>query len=471
MPDSKPGTPGNPLRVAVVGSGPSGFYAAVALLKQTDHEVTVDMFDRLPTPFGLVRGGVAPDHQKIKSVARVYDKTAQAPEFRFFGNVRLGEDIQVDDLKRHYHQIVYAVGNESDRRMGVPGEELRGVSPATVFVGWYNAHPDYRDAEFDWSSKTVAVVGNGNVAIDVVRILAKQHDELAPSDIAQHALDELKHSDVEEIVVLGRRGPVQAAFTPQEIKELAELPSAQVVVSPQDLEMDEHSRKAFDEGGPKSSAQRNYAVLENVETRPDARRRIRFRFLVSPVEFVGDDNGRVRAIRVEKNRLVPRDDGSLKAEGTGEHEEIPADWVFVSIGYEGQPIPGVPFDERRGTIANEAGRVCDASDRSVVPNQYVVGWAQSGPRGLIGIHKGMSADVVTLMLEDLAAGTVGDVEAPSSDAVPAMLAERGVEYVTFDDWKKIDAAETERGAARGAPRVKFARVLELLRAAGKSSDA
>lgn len=461
--DPKIGTGDNPLRVAVIGSGPSGFYAASALLKQQDHEVRVDVFDRLPTPYGLVRGGVAPDHQKIKTVTRVYEKSTLAAGFRYFGHVELGRDVEVRDLLPHYHQIVYAVGNENDRRMGIPGEDFIGCTPATVFVGWYNAHPDYRNARFDWNSKRIAVVGNGNVAVDVTRILAKGHDELARTDIADYALEALDTSKVEEIVMLGRRGPLQAAFTPAELKELAELESAAMCVDPPELELDPESRADLAAAGAKSNARRNYEILSRTASEePGDRKRIRLRFLVSPVAILGDEQNRVRRIRLEKNRLVRDRSGSLRARGNGEFEELEVDWIFVSIGYEGRRIAGIPFDEERGAVANVDGRVCDAFTGKIIPNQYVVGWAKSGPKGLIGMHKAASAAVVQLMLEDVVAGSLTKAPAIADDSITRFMDDRGVRYVTFDDWKIIDAAEVERGKRREAPRVKFSQIPEML---------
>jgi ferredoxin--NADP+ reductase len=469
--DSKIGTEDSPLRVAVIGSGPSGFYAASALLKQNDHAVWVDVFDRLPTPYGLVRGGVAPDHQKIKTVTRVFEKSALRAGFRYFGHVELGRDVQVRDLLPHYHQIVYAVGNEDDRRMGIPGEYLIGCTPATVFVGWYNAHPDYRNARFDWNSKRIAVVGNGNVAVDVARILAKGHDELARTDIADYALEALDRSQAEEIVMLGRRGPLQAAFTPAELQELAELESAALCVGSSELELDPESRAELEAASPRSNARRNYEILSRTAfVAPKDRKHIRLRFLVSPVEIVGDEQGRARRIRLEKNRLVRDRSGSLRARGTGEFEALEVDWVFVSIGYEGRRIAGIPFDEERGAIANVEGRVCDASTKEVVPNQYVVGWAKSGPRGLIGMHKAASAAVVKLMLEDVAAGSLKEASPIDGDSITRFLDNREVRYVTFDDWKIIDAAEVARGKRREAPRVKFSQIPEMLDALEKDDS-
>jgi len=465
------GSPHRPLRVAVVGAGPSGFYAASALLRQEQLTVEVDLFDRLPTPYGLVRGGVAPDHQKIKSVTRVYESSALQPGFAFLGHVELGRDVAVDDLRRHYDQIVFAIGNENDRRMGIPGESLVGCTPATVFVGWYNAHPDYREAGFDFSCRRIAVVGNGNVAIDVARILGRSVDELRTTDIADHALDALAASRVEEVLVLGRRGPAQAAFTPAELKELTTLEQSDVQVEPSELRLDDWSRIQLDAAGENAPARRNYEILADAARHQDwtLPRRIRLRFLVSPVEVLGDERGRVRGLRLEHNTLEREADGVLRARGTGRFEDIEAGWVFVSIGYEGRRVPGIPFDEATGTVANDDGRVVDPETGARVPNQYVVGWARSGPRGLIGMHKAASGAVVRHMLADAAAGSFAETLPPRS-AIRSLLRSRGVDCVTFEDWKTIDAAEVDRGRPRGAPRSKFSRVAEMLDVVRKPRD-
>ena len=454
----------SPLRIAIVGSGPAGFYAAVALFKQGGRDVAVDMFERLPTPYGLVRGGVAPDHQKIKSVTRVYEKCARESGFSFYGNVELGRDIQVQDLRDHYHQIVYAVGNESDRRMGIPGEDLVGCTPATVFVGWYNAHPDYTDARFDFSGKRVAVIGNGNVAVDVARILARSYDELVPTDIADYALEALRDSGIEEILLVGRRGPVQAAYTPAELRELSSLPGAGFLVDPAEVDLDEPSRRQLEAAGSGSGVANSMEILNNAAAEPNPRNRnVRMRFCASPVELCGNDKGRVRRMRLEKNVLV-EEAGDVRPRGSGEFEEVEVDWVFVSIGYRGEPLPGVPFDSAQGTIANREGRVIDPGSGAARPGEYAVGWAQSGPRGLIGMHKKASADVVKLMFEDLESGVIGQRPELEDRSVAALLDSRGVPYATFADWERLNAQEVERGKPRGAPRVKFSDVAEMLEA-------
>ncbi|HET8541429.1 MAG TPA: FAD-dependent oxidoreductase [Anaeromyxobacter sp.] len=438
------------MRVAIIGSGPAGFYAAEALLKRTDAAVDVDMFDRLPTPYGLVRGGVAPDHQKIKGVTRIFASTAGRPTFRFVGNVQLGRDVTVEDLRRHYHQIVYATGNESDRRLGVPGEGIWRCTPASVFVGWYNGHPDYRNARFDLSVSRVAVVGNGNVAVDVCRILLRTRDELERTDIAAHALEALRESRVREVWMLGRRGPAQAAFTPAELKELGALEEADPIVDAADL------------AGVEGAQSSNLEILRGFAARTarPGTKRLHFRFLVSPTEILADASGAVAGIRLERNRLEPRPDGSVVARGTGATEVLEVGMVLPAVGYAGERIPGVPFDERTRTIANEDGRVVDPVRRTVIPNEYVAGWARSGPQGLIGEHKKASAHVVAHMIAD-GAGLEAR-ELPPREAIDDVVRARGVRPVSFQDWKSLDEVEVARGARRGAPRDKIVDVQAML---------
>ncbi len=440
------------MRVAIIGSGPAGFYAAEALLKRADVRADVDMFDRLPTPYGLVRGGVAPDHPKIKAVARVFASTASRPTFRFFGNVQLGRDVTVEDLRRHYHQIVYATGNEADRRLGVPGEGIWRCTPASVFVGWYNGHPDYRNARFDLSVPRVAVVGNGNVAVDVCRVLLRTPEELERTDVAEHALDVLRKSRVREVWMLGRRGPAQAAFTPPELRELGALEDADPVVDPPDL-------AGLDPGKPGGNVEilRAFAARQ---PRPGTKR-LHLRFLVSPTEILADPAGAVAAIALEHNRLEARPDGGVVARGTGTIERLDVEMVLPAVGYAGSRISGVPYDERTRTIANVDGRVVDPVHRAVVANEYVVGWARSGPQGLIGEHKKASAHVVEHMVEDAAA--VEDRALPPRDAIDALLRERGVRFVSFDDWRRLDEVEIARGERRGAPRDKIVDVEAMLK--------
>lgn len=452
------GTAERPLRVAIVGSGPSGFYAAESLFRADGLAVRVDVFDRLPTPYGLVRYGVAPDHQKMKAVIRVYEKTASRPGFRFFGNVRIGADLTVDDLAQSYDHIVYAVGAETDRQLGVPGEELTGSHSATDFVGWYNGHPDHRDDRFDLSVERAVVFGVGNVAMDVTRILMRDPDELQETDIADYALDALRASRVREIVVVGRRGVAQAAFSPKEIEELGSLAGVDLIVRPSDLELDDATRADLAED---TNARKNVEYLERklTEGPTDASRRIVLRFLTSPTELHGEDE-RLTALTLERNAIERGDDGWPRPVGTGERERIDAGLVFRAIGYRGEPLPGVPFDARRGIIPNVDGRVTESPDGPVVPGAYVVGWAKRGPTGLIGTNKGCSATTVDRMLEDLDALPT-EREFPD---VETKLRETGIRWVSFDDWKQLDALEVGRGEKQGRIRDRFSRVEDMLAA-------
>lgn len=453
------GTEVRPLRVAIIGAGPAGFYAAEALLKQKDITCRIDIYDRFPTPFGLVRSGVAPDHQSIKAVVRVYDRIASNPAVNFFGNVTFGTDVTHADMKLYYDQIVYAVGAQSDRRMGIPGEDLASSMPATIFVGWYNGHPDYRDLEPDLSCERVIVIGNGNVAMDVTRILAADPDELAKTDIADYAVERLRTSKVREVVMLGRRGPAQAAFTNPELKEFGELAGVDVVVDPEDMELDPASMQLVAED---KKAQKNVEMLRNYATKTEhiAPRRIRMRFLYSPVEIIGTE--RVTAVRIERNKLVLRDDGSQAAKGTGEFETLAAGMVLRSVGYRGVPLPGVPFDEKGAIIPNVVGRVIHSETDETVMGEYVVGWAKRGPSGVIGTNKPDAVATVDSMLADVP--TLPGIDDANRDPakVEQMLAARGIDYVTYAGWKLIDQFEVARGTDQGRPRVKVTSVPEML---------
>jgi ferredoxin/flavodoxin---NADP+ reductase len=442
-----------PFRVAVVGSGPSGFYAAGFLLAHESPVVEVDMLERLPTPWGLVRSGVAPDHPKIKSVARVYEKTAERPRFRWYGNLDVGRDVSRAELLERYDAVVYAVGAEAGRPLDVPGADLPGVAPATHFVGWYNGHPDHRDHDFDLSVEHAVVIGNGNVAVDVARMLSLSHDELRTTDIADHALDTLRESRVKSVTLLGRRGPVQAAFTTPELRELGDLESADVVVDPTDLAFDDHSRAALEDGAS-ATTKRNIGVLQDFAAGDhDARRprTIALRFLRSPVELVGD--GRVEGVVVAVNELVLREDGTLAARPTGMTETLPAGLVLSSIGYRGRPVTGLPFDEARGLIPNHEGRVVGRE------REYVTGWIKRGPSGIIGTNKKCAQATVQQLLADL-----GDPrgERPSAQIMADWLHDRQPRLVTGEHWAAIDAHERGLGARALRPRVKLTRVAELL---------
>ena len=465
---TQPGSSERPLRVAIVGSGPTGFYAAQHLFDQEGLTVDVDMFDRLPTPYGLVRLGVAPDHQKIKKVIAIYARTAAHERFRFFGNVELGRDIQVEDLRAHYDQIVYCTGAPSDRRLGIPGEDLTGSYTATDFVAWYNGHPDYADAHFDLSREAAVIVGVGNVAVDVARILCRTQEELAATDIADHALEALRESKVRQVYVLGRRGPAQAAFTNAEVKELGEMPGAECSVLPEEMELDTITREMI-EAKPDKMTARKLDILGGLAGRsePDKPSKLRIRFLVSPVEILGDDEGRVRAVRIERNRLERADGGRTRSVGTGEHETLEAGLVFRSVGYRSRAIPGVPFREDWAIIPNDKGRVQESADGPLRPGEYVAGWAKRGPTGVIGTNKPDALETVQSMVEDLGAGKTLAPEAPSPEAVDALLADRQPRVFRFDDWKKLDEQEVAAGQAAGRPRVKFTDIDAMWSALGK----
>ncbi|HET6449457.1 MAG TPA: FAD-dependent oxidoreductase [Conexibacter sp.] len=453
----------SPLRIAIVGSGPAGFYAAEQLLNARDVEITVDMFERLATPWGLVRAGVAPDHPKIKAVTRRYEKTAGKEGFRFFGNVEVGGELPVDELKRHYHAVLYAFGASGDRRLGIPGEELPGSHSSTEFVAWYNGHPDFADHEFDLTATTAVVVGNGNVALDVARMLALPRAMLAQTDVADHALDALSASSIEEVVVLGRRGPAQAAFTTPELIELSELAEADVIVDPGDMELDEASAWIVAEAD--AQVKKKIEVLHGyAASEPHGHeRRIVLRFFASPLEIVGSEH--VEGVRVGRTELVQDGDGRLRAVVTEQEETIPCQLVFRSVGYRGNPLPGVPFDEQRATIPNDHGRVLDQAGGKQQPGEYVSGWIKRGPSGIIGTNKKDSQDTVDAFLEDVAASKLPEPAIADPDAILAILADRCPDHITYAHWEAIDAHEQSLGEPHGRPRVKLVRHEHLLDAA------
>jgi ferredoxin--NADP+ reductase len=439
------------LKVAIIGSGPAGFYAADALLKSDEPPVEVDLIDRLPTPWGLVRLGVAPDHANIKAVSRAFEKTAARPGFRFFGNVEIGSTVTHEGLLRLYDAVVYTVGAQTDRRLGIPGEDLPGSWPATAFVAWYNGHPDFQGLPFDLDTERVVVIGTGNVAIDCARMLALTAEELAPTDTIDPAADAIAASPVREILMLGRRGPVQAAFTPPELKELGELAGAEPVVDAADLGLDAASERELE--ADRERARRNFEQLQEYAAQEPAGkpRRIVLRFLVSPVAILGEE--RVEAVEVVRNELV-EEGGRLVARPTGETEVIPCGLVLRSVGYKGVPLPGVPFDERSGTIPNDGGRVAGA------PRTYVAGWIKRGPSGVIGTNKKDAAETVELLLADARAGKLASVD--STQSLAELLDEKGVRYVEYEGWQAIDAAERAAGEPRSRPRVKLTSWDELL---------
>lgn len=426
------------------------------------------MFDRLPTPYGLVRLGVAPDHQKIKFVTNAFDKVAASPGFRFFGGVDFGKHVTLADLKTHYHQIVYCTGAQTDRRMGIPGEDLAGSHPATEFVAWYNGHPDYRDCVFDLSQESVAVVGVGNVAVDVVRILCRTPEELATTDIADYALEALKKSRVKEVYLLGRRGPAQAAFTNPEIRELGELPDADISADPAEVELDPLSRAAVERSQDRATAKK-VEILREYAQRPAAgrSRRLVLRFLVSPVELIGDDAGRVAAMRLVRNELYATSTGALQPRATDRFETIPVGLVFRSVGYRGVPLASVPFNESWGVILNDKGRVLDPGTKQPLVGEYTAGWIKRGPTGVIGTNKPDAAETVECMFEDLALGAVLEPAHPEAAAADALVRQRQPSFVSYADWLKLDAIEVAQGRAQGRPRVKLTSVEEMLAALGR----
>ena len=440
-----------PLRVAIVGSGPSGFYAADALFK-SDVNVTVAMFEKLPTPFGLVRFGVAPDHAKIRNVTGVFAKTAAHEDFTYWGNVTVGNDISVAELREHFDVILLAFGAQTDRSLGIPGEDLSRSYTATAFCAWYNGHPEYRDYQFDLTHETAVVIGQGNVAMDVARVLALPADELAKTDMATHAVDQLRTSSVKHIHVVGRRGAVQAKFTPKEISELAEIPDCDLIIDPTDLDLSEADAAELNLPQSKTN-QRNYDILKTAAETGDtgATRKIYMHFYKSPAELSGD--GGVEQVSLEINEMKG-EPGNQWAEGTGKTEPLECGVFFRSVGYKGVAIEGIPFDDRKGVVPNVNGRVTDGDQ------MYVAGWIKRGPSGLIGTNKGDSAATVAELL-----GNLPNLRpAPGRDdaAVAQLLADRGARVVTYEDWTKIDAAEIERGKAAGKPRDNFTRIDDML---------
>jgi ferredoxin/flavodoxin---NADP+ reductase len=433
---------GMPLRVAIVGSGPAGFYAAGALLS-AERELEVDMIERLPTPWGLVRLGVAPDHPKIKSVSRAFEKIAMQPGFRFLCNVEVGRDLSHDDLLDLYDAVVYAVGAQTDRRMGIPGEDLPGSWPATAFVAWYNGHPDFQDIQFDLSHERAVVIGNGNVAVDVARMLALTSEELAPTDTTDAAIEAFDNAGIREIVMVGRRGPAQAAFTTPELIELGELAGADVIVDAADLE---------DAAPHDTNSERNLGVLrEYAQRTPEGKpKRLVLRFFRSPVRILGEE--RVEGIELVRNTL----DESNRAVPTDEHETLECGVVFRSVGYRGVAIAGVPFDESTGVMANDRGRVAD--------RVYAAGWIKRGPSGVIGTNKKDATETVELLLEDFADR---EPRGRAAEDVERVLADRGARAVVYEGWTSIDDLERAAGEKQGRPRVKLCTWDELLAAAEK----
>ncbi|MGH3627158.1 MAG: NADP oxidoreductase [Sciscionella sp.] len=440
----------SPLRFAIVGSGPSGFYTAAALLDNPDLDAWVDMYEQLATPWGLVRAGVAPDHPKIKSISAVFAKIAARERFRFFGNVRVGHDVAREELLERYDAVIYTVGSQGDRALGIPGEELPGSVGAVEFVGWYNGHPDFTHRRFDFNTDRAVVIGNGNVALDLARILCSPSEHLAGTDIADHALSALAQSQISEVLVLGRRGPAQAAFTTPELRELPEFTASGVAVDPAQL-----PAEADDEALPKV-ARRNLAVLRGYASppQPHGDRHITFRFQRSPLALYGRD--RVEGVELAVNELVATEDGSVRPRDTGSRERVDTNLVLRAVGYRGLPLAGLPYDERRGVIPNDQGRILGTT------REYVAGWIKRGPTGIIGTNKKDATETVRRLIADLADGSLPTEPTDNGAGIESWLACRQPRFVSEDSWQLIDAAERAAGELAGRPRVKLATTSELL---------
>ncbi|WP_433601207.1 FAD-dependent oxidoreductase [Nocardia sp. CA-135953] len=448
------------LRVAIVGAGPAACYAADELLRLCD--VEVEIFDRLPTPWGLVRAGVAPDHPGTKTVSGLFESAFRRETLQYYLNVEVGTHISHEELLAHHHAVIYAVGASSDRRLGVPGEDLPGSHSATEFVAWYNGHPDYADRKFDLSGERAVIVGNGNVALDVARVLTVDPDELAATDIADHALDVLRGSNIREVVVLGRRGPLQAAYTSPEFLALTHMKGVDVIVEEADLTLDPGSQALVDDPEVEPSLELKYTLAKEYAAgrRDPANKRIVFRYLVSPTALHGADH--VESVEFAHNELVS-ENGQLVARTTDRSEALDAGLVLRSIGYKGEAIKDLPFDERRAVVPNEHGRVI-GEDGLPVPGVYVSGWIKRGPRGVIGSNRIDSEETVEHLLADFIAGKLGVPQADRA-ALKALIGQRQADLVDREGWKAIDTAEKSAGKASGRPRVKLTTREDLLKAA------
>ena len=445
-------------RVAIVGSGPAAFYSAMELLRHDDPMVSVDMLERLPTPYGLVRGGVAPDHEKIKSVTKIFERAAGHSRFRFFGNVEFGKDIQRLDLLQRYHAVIYAFGSRTDRHLNIIGETLQGSHAATEFVGWYNGHPDYRHHQFDLTSKRVAIIGMGNVAIDCARILCQDPENLAKTDIAQHALEALRQSEVEEVFLIGRRGPVQAAFTPAEVRELLHLPKVDAVMRASDLELDEHSKEELSKASRNTKL--NMEILQQIHDQGDRGnpRKLHLCFLISPTKIEGSE--RVKGLELVHNEIV-KEGGVLRAKATDEVMHLNVDMVFRSIGYMGEAIPGLPFDDRRGTLPNDQGQLLDGVGGKLLNQEYTAGWIKRGPSGVIGTNKQDATETVSRLKKNWQTSPTPQPKLVQHD-LQDLLEEKQIQFVSFEGWKKLDKIEIEQGQQNGKSRHKICEVQEML---------
>ncbi|PBC39466.1 ferredoxin [Rhodococcus sp. ACS1] len=448
-----------PLRVAIVGSGPAANYAALELMRHS--AVEVNMFERLYTPHGLIRFGVAPDHPGTKAVTDTFKVLDRKPGFSLFLGVEIGNHLSHTELAAHHHAVVYAMGASADRSLGIPGEELPGSHAATDFVAWYNGHPDYADLDVDLSSERAVIVGNGNVALDIARILVTDPDDLAKTDIAPHALDALRTSNIREVVILGRRGPAQAAYTIAEFLALTQLPGIDLVIDPLNAELDPTSAGLLQSGALDPTTRIKVDMTSDVarEGSHTADRRIVLRYAESLERLLGND--RVEHVEIMRNHLVEGSDGEVKATPTGDTHLLEAGLVLRSIGYQGTPLPDLPFDPSRGTIPNTEGRVVDPDTGAPVPGTYVAGWIKRGASGGIGTNKKCAADTARHLVDDYEAGRL---PAPSQDRswLEGLVAERQPEAADGSAWVRLDAAERALGTEQGRPRVKIIGVDEVL---------
>ncbi len=438
-------------KVAIIGSGPSAFYAAQALFK-SELTIQVDMFEKLPTPFGLLRGGVAPDHQQMKTVAKSYEKIAQHESFRFFGNVEIGKDITFEHLKKHYNSVVVAVGAETDRKMNIPGEDTDGSHTATEFVAWYNGQPSYQSKTFNLDGTSAIIIGQGNVAVDVTRILAKPISELQKTDITQNAINHLKDSRITDIYMIGRRGPAQSAFTVLELKELGHIEGVNLKIH-DELQLSKEDNEELEQS---SKARKNIEELKSLKANENMKNKktIHILFYSSPVEII-EENGGIKKVRFEKNRLEGSA-GTQKARPTGETFDIDCDLLLRSIGYRGVPFKGLPFDDRSGTIPNDKGQVI-RMDGSIIDNVFVTGWIKRGPSGVIGTNRSDSIETITTCLAQLQNTSIEDPK-----DIELILSEQNIQYLSYADWKIIDEYEVSQGEKVGKPREKLTSIEEIL---------
>lgn len=440
------------LRLAIVGAGPAGIYAADILLKhERSFDVSIDLFERLPAPYGLVRYGVAPDHPRIKGIVNALREVLDTGQIRLFGNVNYGSDITLEDLKKHYHAVIFSTGAITDQVLTLPGMDLRGSYGAAEFVSWYDGHPDVART-WPLEAKHVGVIGNGNVALDVARMLAKHPEDLEPTEIPDNVLDGLLASSATDVHVFGRRGPLQVKFTPLELRELGEMRDVDVVICGEDFVFDESSQRAIE-------SSKQLFVINKIFDQWRARepgsasRRLHLHFYAKPLEILGEDA--VESLRYE--RTEP--DGAGGAVGTGEIREIPLQAIYRAVGYRGTELPGIPFDSRRGVIPNHEGQViCD--DNTVMPGVYATGWIKRGPVGLIGHTKSDAMETIQHVVKDQASWW--NPAQPEEESVSALLHSRGVRYTNLEGWQRLDAKERQLGEARGRERLKLVPREEML---------